>query len=226
MAPSKRKGKTSEPITPSPDKVIDSKQESESDTDGPMEISATDETAPVKVNNASIAELKNALDDSIKICLTKNHTFTEDHTHDDVKLILGWASCLLAGGVSLAGWYFGWEKTQFYTGYFVGLYAVLSGILTAYVTMVQKQIIYVGTRESTTSKSLPERITVSTQVSSFDPIYKLSVEYEVSKKNGLKKYKTSLAPHFKQFFDVEGTLDEPGWHSYLDEILKTAVAKA
>lgn len=224
MAASKRKGKSSLPPS-SPSKASEIKPESDSDVDESVEFEP-EEAVPVKVNNGSITELKNALDDSTKLHLTKNHNFIQDHSHDDLKLTLGWVSSLLAGALSFAGWHYGWEKTQGYTLYVVVVYWIISTIALVHASFVQKQIIYVGTRATTNDKSTFERITISTESTSYDPIYKLNLEYEIPKKNGSKKYQNDLKPHYKDFFDIDGTLIESIWNSYLDGILKTAVSKA
>ncbi|KAH9812878.1 microsomal signal peptidase 25 kDa subunit-domain-containing protein [Melampsora americana] len=227
MAPSKRKGKSSLLASSSPSKPSEIKSESESDLDESIEVEEEEEVVlPVKVNNGSITELKNALDDSTKLHLSKNHKFIEDHAHDDLKLILGWLSSLLAGALSFAGWHYGWEKTRGYTLYVVIVYWIISTIAMVHASFVQKQIIYVGKRASMNDKSTFERITISTESSSYDPIYKLNLEYQIPKKSGMKNYSNQLKAPFQDFFDLDGTLIESIWKTYLDGILKTAVSKA
>lgn len=41
--------------------------------------------------------------------------FRQVHTHEDVRIVLGWFSCLVAGGVSLYGWKAGWAATKGWT---------------------------------------------------------------------------------------------------------------
>ncbi|MBW0501521.1 hypothetical protein O181_041236 [Austropuccinia psidii MF-1] len=205
-----------------------SRNESGSDvqSDSDDSVSGGDDLVPIQVNNASLTELKNALDDATKTYFNTKAGFQQDFFREDVKLTLGWISSILAGGISLAGWYFGWDKTKDITGYFVAAYLLLSTAGSIFSATVEKKIIYAGTRPSKTNGAGLDKMTVSTDVESHQPIYQLEVLYETSKKSGPKVYQTKLKPHFKDFFDVDGYLDESGWHSYLQNILSTAVSKS
>jgi signal peptidase complex subunit 2 len=82
----------------------------------------------IKVNNASLIDLKNACDDALKrvccsslacfvrlcICsraqqyLSRPDLYKPDYTHTDVRLALGWLAVIVAGGTGYYGW-----KTEF-----------------------------------------------------------------------------------------------------------------
>ncbi|EFP87710.1 hypothetical protein PGT21_025775 [Puccinia graminis f. sp. tritici] len=226
MAASTRKNKAAADGSPSkhPEKPAAGVEQDSSDNESSQEDD--DQTVPVQVNNACITELKNALDDTMKSYLTSKVGFTQDYFCDDVKLGLGWTSNIIAAGISLAGWHFGWEKTQGYTAYCVGAYMVLSLALTVFTSTVEKKKVFVGTKPSKASGTGPDKVTISTEVKPFDPVYQLQLEYETCKKSGPpKKYQVALKPHFKEFFDVDGILDESRWNNYLDNALKTAISK-
>lgn len=223
MVASTRKNKAADA---SPSKQSQKPQaEVEQDSSDNESTQEEDQTVPVQVNNACITELKNALDDTMKSHLTTKVGFTQDYLCDDVKLGLGWTSNIIAAGISLAGWHFGWEKTQGYTGYCVGAYLILSLALTVFSSTVEKKKVFVGTKPSKSNGTAPDKVTISSEVKPFDPVYQLQLEYETCKKTGPKKYQVSLKPHFKEFFDVDGILDESRWSQYLDNALKTAISK-
>ncbi|PLW56823.1 hypothetical protein PCANC_01304, partial [Puccinia coronata f. sp. avenae] len=98
--------------------------------------------------------------------------------------------------ISLAGWHFGWEKTQGYTLYCVIAYMILSVLLTIFSSQVEKKKVFVGTKPSKTSGAAPDKVTISSEVKPFDPVYQFQLEYETVKKGGLKKYQVALKPHF------------------------------
>lgn len=224
MAASNRKSQKSE-ASPSktPQKPDMSAEPDSSDNESTQE---DDQTIPLQVNNACLTELKNALDDTLKSYLTTKANFKQDYFCDDVKLGLGWTSNIIAGGISLAGWYFGWEKTQVYTLYCVIVYAILTVVLTYFVSTVEKKKVFVGTTPSKSGSTTPDKLTISADVKDFNPIYEIHLEYETTKKTGVKKYEAFLKPHFKEFFDVDGILDESRWNNYLGNALKTAVSKS
>jgi len=222
MVASNRKNNNNEASSKQSEKPI------EQDSSDNESSTQQDQTVPVQVNNACLAELKNALDDTMKSYLTSKQNFTQNYLCDDVKLGLGWTSNLIAAGISLAGWYFGWEKTQGYTLYCVAAYMVLSLALTIFTSTVEKNKVFVGTKPNKTNTGAgADRLTISTEVKPFEPVYHMQLEYEAPKKGGAtKKYQVALKPHFKQFFDVDGFLDEPAWNSYLDNAIKTAISKS
>ncbi|KAH9464592.1 hypothetical protein MJO29_001755 [Puccinia striiformis f. sp. tritici] len=229
MVASTRKNKTTTDGSSSPSKQKPTPVEAEQDSSDNESNQGEDEdkTVPVQVNNACATELKNALDDTLKSYLTSKVGYNQNYLCDDVKLGLGWTSNIIAAGISLAGWHFGWEKTQGYTAYCVGAYMVLSFALTVFCSTVEKKKVFVGSKPSKMNGATADKVTISTEVKPFDPIYQIELEYETFKKAGgqSKKYQVALKPHFKEFFDVDGVLDEPRWNKFIDNALKTAISK-
>lgn len=226
MAGSNRKNNSSDRSSPSKqsEKVDPSHDEPESsDNESSQE---EDQAVPVQVNNACLSELKNALDDTLKSYLTTKAGFQQDYFCDDVKLTLGWVSNIIAAGISLAGWYIGWEKTQGYTLYCVIAYVILSTILSIFTSTMEKNKVFVGTKASNGNTGSPDKLTISVEVKAYEPIYRMELVYETAKKTGVKKYAANLKPEFKRFFDVDGILDESAWNKYLEDALKTAVSKS
>ncbi|KAI9629676.1 hypothetical protein KEM48_012740 [Puccinia striiformis f. sp. tritici PST-130] len=106
-------------------------------------------------------------------------------------------------------------------------YMVLSFALTVFCSTVEKKKVFVGSKPSKMNGATADKVTISTEVKTFDPIYQIELEYETFKKAGgqSKKYQVALKPHFKEFFDVDGVLDEPRWNKFIDNALKTAISK-
>ncbi|KAI0251208.1 microsomal signal peptidase 25 kDa subunit-domain-containing protein [Lactifluus subvellereus] len=66
----------------------------------------------VKVNNASLSELKNALDDAIKRFLSRPDLFKQIHLHTDVRLALGWLGVFVAGTTAFYSWRLEFEQSK------------------------------------------------------------------------------------------------------------------
>ncbi|POW09021.1 hypothetical protein PSTT_07140, partial [Puccinia striiformis] len=216
MVASTRKNKTTTDGSSSPSKQKPTPVEAEQDSSDNESNQGEDEdkTVPVQVNNACATELKNALDDTLKSYLTSKVGYNQNYLCDDVKLGLGWTSNIIAAGISLAGWHFGWEKTQGYTAYCVGAYMVLSFALTVFCSTVEKKKVFVGTSQA---RRMGDKVTISTEVK---PVRNFQEKWRP-----IKKYRVALKPHFKEFFDVDGVLDEPRWNKFIDNALKTAISK-
>ncbi|POW07734.1 hypothetical protein PSHT_09834 [Puccinia striiformis] len=214
MVASTRKNKTTTDGSSSPSKQKPTPVEAEQDSSDNESNQGEDEdkTVPVQVNNACATELKNALDDTLKSYLTSKVGYNQNYLCDDVKLGLGWTSNIIAAGISLAGWHFGWEKLR---------------VILLIALELEKKKVFVGSKPSKMNGATADKVTISTEVKPFDPIYQIELEYETFKKAGgqSKKYQVALKPHFKEFFDVDGVLDEPRWNKFIDNALKTAISK-
>ena len=99
---------------------------------GPLSVVISPEDREVvKVNNASLTELKNACDDAVKrvslFCtpsewkaddnatrqyLSRPDLFKQIHLHTDIRLGLGWLSVFVAAGTALYGYKIDFEKSK------------------------------------------------------------------------------------------------------------------
>lgn len=65
----------------------------------------------VRVNTANLSELKNAVDDHLKLALSSpEHGFARSYVHDDVRLAIGWT----AVGVAAATGYYSYVVDDFH----------------------------------------------------------------------------------------------------------------
>ncbi|BGP03903.1 signal peptidase complex subunit 2 [Rhodotorula toruloides] len=128
--------------------------------DAPVVLPAREPAA--KVNNASLTELKNALDDVVKeyFCLS-THRFTRSHAHEDVRLALGWTSVAVAAATGYYGYVTEFHESKYWVSVGVVLYVVLNTVLALYVAYVEKNIIFVGKRRTIASRISTERLTIS-----------------------------------------------------------------
>ncbi|KAI0074089.1 SPC25-domain-containing protein [Panus rudis PR-1116 ss-1] len=105
------------------------------------------EEEEVKVNNASITEMKHACDDALKRFLSRPELFKQIYTHTDVRLALGWASVFVAAGTGLYGYKVDFEESKHVVWFGVILYVTLTICQTLYAYFVEKDTVFVGRRK-------------------------------------------------------------------------------
>ncbi|BGP43863.1 hypothetical protein JCM10449v2_007920 [Rhodotorula kratochvilovae] len=132
-------------------------------------------TPAPKVNNASITELKHALDDQVKEFFAEPaHRFTRSFQHDDVRLALGWTSVAVAAATGYYGYRTEFNESKFWVSVGVLLYLALNTVLALYVAFVEKNIIFVGKRRTFASRISTERLTISSLAASSPRTYTAS----------------------------------------------------
>ncbi|KAM0749607.1 hypothetical protein T439DRAFT_381194 [Meredithblackwellia eburnea MCA 4105] len=226
------------PATPSkPEKQVE-KTKQESSTSG--------EEVPHKVNTANLAELKSACDECVKEYFGRPTAFSQSHTHEDIRLALGWSSTIIAFASAYYGYRTEFQESKFWVTVGVALYMLLSGASALYSQYIEKNVIFVGKRRTVASRISTERLTVSSTVppsptapksyvdsilaavslaptpepaSAADafPSYKLSVSYVHSSNNG-----KSLIHH------ADATLEKPfaAWFDEEGSLWKEGFEKA
>ncbi|TFK32326.1 microsomal signal peptidase 25 kDa subunit-domain-containing protein [Crucibulum laeve] len=140
---------------------------SPSDTDrpaGPLSIVVSPEDRDVvKVNNASLTELKNACDDAVKRYLSRPDLFKQIYLHTDVRLGLGWLSVFTAGGTALYGYKVDFEKSKPVVWAGLALYIFLTLVQTLYAYFIEGETVFVGKRKTFSKRIITERITLSSR---------------------------------------------------------------
>ncbi|PSS32136.1 hypothetical protein PHLCEN_2v2092 [Hermanssonia centrifuga] len=197
---------------------------------------ASSEREEVKVNNASVTEMKHACDDALKRFLSRPELFKQIYTHTDVRLALGWASVFVAGGTGLYGWKIEFEKSKpvVWTGLI--LYIILTVLQALYSYFIEGDIVFVGKRKTldkrvridsgisynlcislsiSISQIVTERITISSTSTpskpTSPPAYALTFSFVRSTSGGkslLSKGRTSQQNGYNAFFDEKGVLDQ------------------
>ena len=103
----------------------------------------------VQVNNANLTELKVATDDLVRTYFGEKLGYQESHVNTDVKLILGYASAIIAVAEFAYTWKKPFDEIRLLTITCVALYFLLSGMLTLWHFFVEKDIIFIGTDPKT-----------------------------------------------------------------------------
>lgn len=67
---------------------------------------------PTRVEKFNLQEVKNTVDDHLKLVLDKGYGWSESHVHTDLKLALGIMSCLVAGAAALYNYKVPFEKCR------------------------------------------------------------------------------------------------------------------
>ncbi|CAG8562207.1 3074_t:CDS:2 [Dentiscutata erythropus] len=159
---------------------------------------------PIKVNNSNLVELKNACDDYIQKYFSTKAEFIQNHKHTDFKLIFGYLSCAFA----LYGGYYGhvtpFNESKEITLICVVSYFVLNFILVIYTFLFEKDIIFLGEKNTPDMK---ERLTIHTNTKKYSDIYNITFEFHGNNSSG----KTIVTNHkisksFGNWFDVNGLM--------------------
>ncbi|KAH9036193.1 microsomal signal peptidase 25 kDa subunit-domain-containing protein [Lactarius pseudohatsudake] len=185
----------------------------------------------VKVNNASPAELKNALDDAIKRFLSRPDLFKQIHLHTDVRLALGWSGVFVAGATAFYSWRLEFEQSK--TVMWIGLivYIILTLLQTLYAYFVEGDIIFVGKRKTFDKRIVTERITLSSRTKPSTPenppAYSLSLSYRRSTNGGkslLSRGEATESRSYTAFFDEGGVLDHDRFEIWVGEVVGRVMA--
>ncbi|KAI9510300.1 microsomal signal peptidase 25 kDa subunit-domain-containing protein [Russula earlei] len=184
----------------------------------------------VKVNNANLIELKNALDDAIKRFLSRPDLFKQIHLHTDVRLALGWTSVIIAGSTAFYSYRLDFEQTKPVIWIGLIVYFILTSIQALYAYFVEGDIIFVGKRKTFDKRIVTERITLSSRTKPSTPEnppgYTLSLTYRRSTNAGkslLGRGQTSESRPYTAFFDDEGVLDHDRFETWVGEIVGRAM---
>ncbi|KDQ06905.1 hypothetical protein BOTBODRAFT_140652 [Botryobasidium botryosum FD-172 SS1] len=197
---------------------------------------------PVKVNNASVTDLKNACDDALKRVLDREGQFKQQHRHIDVRLGLGYANTVIAVGSSLYGWKYDFETAKPVVWVGVILYVLLSAAQTLYTWFIEKDTVYVGKRKTFAKRVESERITIAsrtvphapsplagTPAITNAPSYSLTLSYVRTSGGGKTLIRRSnLADQvqsYSAFFEDDGTLDEVKYSAWVEELVKKVVGE-
>jgi signal peptidase complex subunit 2 len=180
----------------------------------------------VKVNNSSPVELKNALDDAIKRCLSRPELFKQIHLHTDIRLALGWSGVFIAGATAFYSYRLEFEQSKpvIWIGLIVYIVLTLSQALYAY--FIEGDTIFVGKRKTFDKRIVTERITLSSRTKPSTPenppAYSLTLTYRRSTNGGkslLNRGQASESRPYTAFFDEEGVLDHERFETWVGEIV-------
>ncbi|KAK9463345.1 microsomal signal peptidase 25 kDa subunit [Lipomyces oligophaga] len=160
-------------------------------------------TAVKKVNLSSTADMKTALDEDIIKYLTEAG-YQQNFSLIDVRLGLGFTAVAVAGAVGYYDSKFGFEAAKQVTTIGVIIYFVLNSLLTLWVWLVEKRIIFVG-------KKAEETISLSTQLRKYQTSYLVEIKRKTFSADG----KIEIT----QVFDSDGKISGKALHEFIDGLL-------
>lgn len=82
---------------------------------------------------------------------TVEEGYKEGHLHTDVKLLVGYSSCLLAGGAFLFEYYTSFEEAKPIVTVAVVVFWILQAFFWLYTTFVEKNVVYIGYKQDVKS---------------------------------------------------------------------------
>ncbi|KAL7409739.1 microsomal signal peptidase 25 kDa subunit-domain-containing protein [Mrakia frigida] len=184
--------------------------------------------AVVKINKLNLSEVKGAFDEAIKKLLTSPpQSYTQSHRHQDVKLALGWSSCLIALGT--VGWStrVEWEESKRPLTIAVALYLILSTIQWIYSTYVEKDSIFVGRRKALVDGRIEtSNISIAAKTSlpkpARVPIYTITLSSSRSTNAGkslLARVSLSSSRPIGEFVDASGVVDLRGIEDWVEGLV-------
>ncbi|KAK7757756.1 hypothetical protein SLS62_000134 [Diatrype stigma] len=148
-------------------------------------------------------DLKNTSDDAIPNYLN-SLKFRQDHRLTDTRLALGYGAFALAAACFLWDRQLGFEGTKYWTAAAVAVYALLNGVLTYWVTYVERGVVYQGTAPD------GSKVSIATSTQKNVPVYnvKITVTPAGSGSGSSSKQAPSqtieLDRSFTGWFDVQG----------------------
>lgn len=151
-----------------------------------------------KSNPCPPVDLKNTTDDAIPNYLN-SLSFRQSHTLSDVRLTLGYLALATAAACFAWDYKLGFEATKLPTAAAVALYAVLNTALTAWIFLVERGAVYVGTSPDGRARV---RIT-SASVKGKVPEYRLTVEVSDAA-TGRVQETVEVRRGFNHWFDAAG----------------------
>ncbi|KAK5174365.1 signal peptidase complex subunit spc2 [Saxophila tyrrhenica] len=120
-----------------------------------------------KISPHSLNDLKNTTDDCLANYL-RSLSFVQDNSKLDVRLAVGYVAVIIATITFVADYKLGWEATKLGTAFAVVAYAILNGVYTYWMWMVEKGLVFEGTKGS-------KRVSIASKTKKHDPTYYLTV---------------------------------------------------
>ncbi|KAL0092286.1 signal peptidase complex subunit 2 [Phycomyces blakesleeanus] len=168
----------------------------------------------VQINKNDSVQAKNALDDEISKYFGES-LFKELHTHTDVKLVLGYLSCAIAGGAFLYEYKTSFQEAQSVTLLCVIAFWVLQFGISIYSATVEKGVVFSGKNEKGT-------ILVKTTMEPYSPIYKLELVYKET--NPPKTVTYTLSKSIASWITTKGIVDQVRFHEDLQHSFDKALS--
>ncbi|KAG2209828.1 hypothetical protein INT47_001977 [Mucor saturninus] len=160
-------------------------------------------TEPVEVTNVYDAtQLKNAVDDELARFYSKDLNFVQSHIHTDIKLLLGYVSCFIAGGAFLYEYKTSFNEALQTTTMCVIAYWIIQMVAFTYSYVYEKDEIFAGTQK--VDGKVTGSLKISGKLDKFSSVYELKFTYK-DKSSG-KSVTNHVQPNVAKWFTTKGTL--------------------
>jgi len=186
----------------------------------------------IKVNNASLTQLKNACDDFIKEHYSRPDAFKPLYQNENIHLALGWSSCLVAGAMSAYGYFVPFKESRNWIIVGVVLYALLGCLSWLHQNHMVKYVVFEGKRKTISSRIETQKIVIASKILPkpiTDPPLLISVKYTLSANSGksvLNSSEGSVSLSFGEVFDSEGNMHKAKFEEFLDGLERDVVGGA
>ncbi|KAG9307261.1 hypothetical protein G9A89_017089 [Geosiphon pyriformis] len=186
----------------------------------------------IKVNKWNLSDLKNACDDYVQKFLTTKAQYSQHHTHTDIKLLLGYLSCIFALVGGSYTYITPFHQSKGVTSICLVAYLTLNGLMMAYSFLIEKDIIFVGSPINVTEQYENYHVlTIHTTTDRYSDLYNITFEVKGGQKNSNSNStittinnKYTITRSYGNWFDVKGVLDCENFEKLLLESLNVAIS--
>ncbi|KAI8984758.1 signal peptidase complex subunit 2 [Mycotypha africana] len=167
-------------------------------------------------NKYDLTQLKNAVDDEISRYFSKEQNFKQSYRHTDIKLALGYASCIVAAGAFYYEYKTSFREALNVTTVAVIVFWVLQALLFTYSLFVEKNEIFRGT-QIVDGKAIGT-LSVTGKIKKHSPMYQLTFTYQ--DKATSKSVANEVETNITTWFNTKGVLVK----EVMDKSLDTSLA--
>ena len=161
---------------------------------------------PVKVNNASLVEIKIALDDTLVKYFQEVLGYTQDHRLTDKSLLIQFILNVLSGLTALYAYYVPFVQARYVLGFACAVFFVLNTIWGIYHYFIIEHFTFIGYKKEGVM------IMVQTEMQPPSTMYTISIKIRDT-------VVITIQRPVESWFDVSGTLDPVPIAQDLKELL-------
>ncbi|KAI7868956.1 microsomal signal peptidase 25 kDa subunit-domain-containing protein [Spinellus fusiger] len=167
---------------------------------------------PVHINKYDGTTAKITLDDQLIRFFGAEQRYKQVHTHEDVRLFLGYVSCAVAGIAFLNEYKSSFNEAKAFTLVCVVIFWLLQCVLWGYTTFVQKGVLFLG-------KDAKGVLTVKTTMKQYSPMYTVDLTYTAAHKT----VQATVTKSISNWFDDQGVFADTLLDAFLAETLLSAL---